>query len=210
MAAPTSPRQAELTLLHVPHPVLTNPSEITSVNHFPEEDSKLRATAVQHRRGGNCPNTLQVFRQLLLARHQQQDANDDVKIHLVSPLPRANSAATLEILSSFFDPDEIEYEPLGLTGTNTRGGITTSFRHCLYRDSHDEPASSYIVRSSTTGSRTIINFNGLPEMTTAEFVSIVDEITKEADGDSGWWHFEVRNQVPWYERERMGSFACLD
>ena len=72
--------------------------------------------------------------------------------------------------------------------------------HCLYRTGHDAAASSYIVRSGATGSRTIVNFNDLPEMTAGELEGIVDALTGEVGvvgggggggGDGCWWHFEV-------------------
>lgn len=34
---------------------------ILTVDHFPEEDSKLRASGTQQRRGGNCLNTAEVL-----------------------------------------------------------------------------------------------------------------------------------------------------
>ncbi|KAK3937660.1 Ketohexokinase [Diplogelasinospora grovesii] len=148
---------------------------ILTVPHFPEEDSKLRATAIQVRRGGNCPNTLEVLQQLLL-----KDLNSDVKVrpHLVSCLPDIGSAATQRILSSF--------------GTDDEESIV-DFSHCLYRQGHNEAASSYIIRSRETGSRTIVNYNGLPEMTVNEFASIVETlVTPQQQGEEYWWHFEGR------------------
>lgn len=60
--------------------------------------------------------------------------------------------------------------------------------HCIYRQGYDEPASSYIIRSSQTDSRTIVNFNNLPEMTSGEFAAVADSVGNEAC----WCHFEVR------------------
>jgi len=66
------------------------------------------------------------------------------------------------------------------------------FTRCLYREKYDEPASSYIIRSEKTGSRTIVNFNDLPEMTAGEFQEIVPAFSSEySDGNETWWHFEV-------------------
>lgn len=141
-----------------------------SVTHYPAEDSKLRATTLQVRRGGNCPNTLEVLQQLLRQRQEKEQGRKHVTVHLVSTLPSRTSAATAKILASF------GRQPVA------------NFAHCLYREGHDEPASSYIIRSQATGSRTIVNFNDLPEMTEAEFVAIADRFGKEAET---WWHFEV-------------------
>ncbi|POR35233.1 Uncharacterized protein TPAR_04563 [Tolypocladium paradoxum] len=137
---------------------------ILSVPRYPDEDSKLRATSLKIRRGGNCPNSLQVLQQLL-------DGHDDVRPYLVSCLPEQSSPATRRVIASF--------------GSNTR----VDFRHCIYRQGHTEAASSYIIRSEESGSRTLVNYNDLPEMTTREFEDIVRSFS--ADQDT-WWHFEGR------------------
>ncbi|KAF4509640.1 hypothetical protein G6O67_003788 [Ophiocordyceps sinensis] len=141
---------------------------ILSVPHYPEQDSKLRATSLAVRRGGNCPNTLEVLEQLLAAH---RDPEDDVGTHLVSPLPARSSPATGRILASF--------------GPRARA----DFAHCLYRDACSEPASSYIIRSEATGSRTIVNHSCLPEMTAREFEGVVGAFVSHPDS---WWHFEGR------------------
>ncbi|KAH6636932.1 Ribokinase-like protein [Chaetomium tenue] len=148
---------------------------ILTVPHFPDEDSKLRATALQVRRGGNCPNSLEVLAQLVAAGPQRLP----LKLHLVSCLPDAGSVATRKILSSFGNGD--------VDGT---GCDSIDFSHCLYREGYEEPASSYIIRSGETGSRTIVNFSELPEMTVGEFEEIADAFTEH--GDECWWHFEGR------------------
>ncbi|KAM4056102.1 pfkB family carbohydrate kinase domain-containing protein [Hirsutella rhossiliensis] len=140
---------------------------ILSVPHYPEQDSKLRATSLAIRRGGNCPNTLEVLEQLLDAHHHR----DNVQAHLVSPLPERSSPATRRIVASF--------------GPRSRADLD----HCLYRDACSEPASSYIIRSEATGSRTIVNYNLLPEMTAREFEGVVRAFVSHPDS---WWHFEGR------------------
>ena len=59
--------------------------------------------------------------------------------------------------------------------------------NCIYRDEFNEPASSYIIKSQESGSRTIVNYNELPEMTVDEFKKIADELGPR----STWFHFEV-------------------
>lgn len=157
------------------------------VPHFPDEDSKLRATALQVRRGGNCPNSLEVLAQLVAADPQRLP----LKLHLVSCLPDAGSVATRKILSSFGNGD----------GDGT-GCDSIDFSHCLYREGYEEPASSYIIRSGETGSRTIVNFSELPEMTVGEFEEIADAFTEH--GDESWWHFEVRENI-----SRWTPLLCL-
>jgi hypothetical protein len=154
------------------------------VPHFPDEDSKLRATALQVRRGGNCPNSLEVLAQLVAAGPQQQLP---LKLHMVSCLPGAGTVATRKILSSF---GNISSNGDGGGGDGARCEI--DFSRCLYREGYEEPASSYIIRSGATGSRTIVNFSELPEMTVGEFEAIADAFTTEhGDEDECWWHFEV-------------------
>ncbi|KAH9909987.1 hypothetical protein F4778DRAFT_28047 [Xylariomycetidae sp. FL2044] len=151
---------------------------ILSVPYYPEEDSKLRATSLQVRRGGNCPNTLEVLQQLLKLRgeeEEQKQRQDDgqkkiiIKPWLVSCLPSADSPASAQILDSF-GPDTI-----------------VDFSRCIYRADHINPASSYIIRSERSGSRTLVNYNDLPEMTVGEFVTAAQEL-----GDDTWFHFERR------------------
>ncbi|KAK3686022.1 Ribokinase-like protein [Podospora appendiculata] len=158
---------------------------ILTVPHFPDEDAKLRATALQVRRGGNCPNALEVLQQLLSAstsnqqqqqQQQQQQHQPMVKPHLVTCLPHEQATATRTILESF--------------GART----IVDFSQCLFRDGYNEAASSYILRSKSTGSRTIVNFNELPEITAHEFEKTASDLVAEHGGDESefWWHFEGR------------------
>ncbi|KAK1831560.1 Ketohexokinase [Podospora conica] len=156
---------------------------ILTVPHFPQEDAKLRATAVQIRRGGNCPNTLEVLQQLLSKQQQR------VKTHLISSLPAADAPATRQMLESFGGGGEDD--------DGEGGGLSRpDFSRCLYREGCREAASSYIIRSAATGSRTIVNFNDLPEMTSAEFTALAGDLVEnenlmDKDNES-WWHFEGR------------------
>ncbi|KAK3905305.1 Ketohexokinase [Staphylotrichum tortipilum] len=168
---------------------------ILTVPHYPEEDSKLRATALQLRRGGNCPNSLEVLAQLLTT---PPSPTPPLRLHLVSTLPDASSPATRNILSSFDCGSSSNGDGSG--GDGKSGGIgAIDFSRCLYRAGHDAPASSYIIRSSGgRGSRTIVNYNDLPEMTVGEFEGVVEgfvregEVGGEGKGEGCWWHFEGR------------------
>ncbi|KAI1486969.1 Ribokinase-like protein [Biscogniauxia mediterranea] len=149
---------------------------ILSVPFYPEEDSKLRATNLQVRRGGNCPNTLQVFQQLLREpgrnhsrQQQQQQQQHHVKTYLISCLPSRDAPATATISESFGP------------------GSAVDLSRCIYRASSSQAASSYILRSEASGSRTLVNYTDLPEMTPEEFVMAVDDL-----GDDTWFHFEGR------------------
>lgn len=159
-----------LILIHVIYPSLSNTS--ASIPHFITEDEKLRATEIVRRRGGNCPNTLEVLQQLLGRR-------DDiaVELNLLAVLPHREAPAVQEVAQSL--------------------GSGVSLGTCLYRDDHEEPASSYILKNLSSPSRTIINYNVLPEMTFEEFVNVSDSVGP----DGIWYHFEVRSAstpgLPW-------------
>ncbi|KAI0024339.1 hypothetical protein F4780DRAFT_725116 [Xylariomycetidae sp. FL0641] len=160
---------------------------ILSVPRYPEEDSKLRASNLSIRRGGNCPNTLHVFQQLL--RHEQQG----VKPSMVSCLPARDAPASARIIDSF-GPD-----------------TPVDFSRCIYRPDRTEPASSYILRSEASGSRTLVNYNDLPEMTTDEFVAAADGL-----GNATWFHFEGRipettlQCIQWLRRSKPGSKVSVE
>jgi ketohexokinase len=109
--------------------------------------------------------------------HHQRGLLPPIKLYLISCLPNAQAAATAKILASFGDGNDID------------------FSRCLYRAGHDQPASSYIMRSADTASRTIVNFNDLPDMTAREIEAIADAFATDGHGDGCWWHFEVRQPV---------------
>lgn len=187
--------------------------------YYPEEDAKLRATNLQVRRGGNCPNSLQVLQELLLvygngARTSGESPAERILMHLVSPLPARDASATAQILASFDPP----LSPTEIRGDGNDPQTSTpiiDFKHCLYREGYSTPASSHVLRSAATGSRTIVNHNELPEMTVEEFALVVESMARvhpadgrggnniDGDDDSGrsmgnenndswWWHFEGR------------------
>ncbi|KAK7965960.1 uncharacterized protein PG986_000237 [Apiospora aurea] len=147
---------------------------ILSVPRFPEEDSKLRATSLSVRRGGNCPNSLEVLQQLLKAQEQGQQSHK-VRPYLISCLPSAEGPASARVRDSF-GPDS-----------------PVDFTRCIYREQHDQPASSYIIRSEATGTRTLVNYNDLPEMSVHEFQAAIEGLGRRNDM---WVHFEVRRPNP--------------
>ncbi|CAK3743979.1 pfkB family kinase [Lecanosticta acicola] len=133
---------------------------ILSVPKFPQEDHKLRATTLERRRGGNVANTLEVL--------QQFRSLDEIELVLLCVLPAKSSEGTKLVKDSF--------------------GERVDTDHCIYRESHHEPASSYIIKADDCGSRTIVNFNELPEM---EFGEFKEKIAK-LDDKRTWFHFEGR------------------
>ncbi|KAJ2988068.1 hypothetical protein NUW58_g4170 [Xylaria curta] len=167
--------------------------EVVSVPYYPGEDSKLRASNLQVRRGGNCPNTLEVLQQLL-REEQAAPESRKVKPYLVTCLPCCNAPATMKIIASY--------------GANT----LVDFSRCIFRHEKDEPASSYIIRSSATGSRTLVNYNDLAEMTFDEFVIAA----KGLDGEDTWFHFEGRipattlQCIQWLRRSRPKARVSVE
>lgn len=146
---------------------LTRFQSIFSVPHYPEEDAKLRATNLKVRRGGNGGNSLEVLQQFLPPSPQS-----DLALHLVTTLPNRHAAATAKVVSSF--------------GSNSPVDLS----YCIYRDDQTEAASSWIMSSQATGTRTIVNHNCLAEMTVDEFVNVTDAF-RDKDEATLWWHFEV-------------------
>ena len=115
------------------------------------------------RRGGNGPNTLEVLSQLI--KHQ----GDDLKLMLCSVLPNENSEDVAQVKDSL--------------------GNGVDLSTCIYRSEHTKAASSYIIRSQASGSRTIVNYNALPEMTSSEFTEVINRTDLD---DLSWIHFEGR------------------
>ncbi|CAK7263132.1 hypothetical protein SEPCBS57363_000412 [Sporothrix epigloea] len=150
---------------------------------FPKEDDKLRATGARVRRGGNCPNSIEVLQQLLNRQRQETAGDGDDALfttHLISVLPARDATATAMIAQSFGTLPWVASPNLDL---------------CLYRPRHSTPASSYIFRSAATGSRTIVNHYGLPEMEVREFgdaASLFFAGYRMSAADSSLWHFEGR------------------
>ena len=136
---------------------------ILTVPYYPNEDEKLRAVSLSKRRGGNGPNTLEVLQQLIIDR----DKPGYPSLALCSVLPSASCAASNQIKASL----------------GSHVDLCTS----VYRDAYTEAASSYIIRSSDSGTRTIVNYNKLPEMTLDEFESV----SREVKPQSACYHFEV-------------------
>jgi ketohexokinase len=140
---------------------------VNSVPYYPAEDEKLRASSNVRRRGGNCPNTLEVLQQLVELKH-----NVTISLLLSAVLPSNSSAGIQQIKSSF--------------------GPLVDLTHCIYREDFTEPASSYIIKSLSTDSRTIVNYNSLPEMTNEEFNAMADVVGDTAS----WYHFEASRIHP--------------
>ncbi|PTB62873.1 Ribokinase-like protein [Trichoderma citrinoviride] len=119
------------------------------------------------------------MKHLVMVLQQLLGPRDAVRTYLVSPLPSESSPATQRIRDSFV--------PVGESLSSPTSPVNLEL--CLYREAHTQPASSYIIRSEQTGSRTIVNYNDLPEMTVGEFEAVVRRFSASEDT---WWHFEGR------------------
>jgi ketohexokinase len=148
---------------------LTN-INIRSVPHFPIEDEKLRAKSLKKQRGGNTANSLEILSQLLEHDPNPQWRNKTTGLHLLAVLPSWGSSATEFIKDSLPDVMEDGY---------------------IYRSGHQEAASSYIIKSQATRSRTIVSINQLPEMQLQEFKAKVSAPNIQLE-DTFWIHFEGR------------------
>ncbi|RMZ90347.1 hypothetical protein DV736_g2439, partial [Chaetothyriales sp. CBS 134916] len=137
---------------------------ILTVPYYPHEDEKLRAESLSKRRGGNGPNTLELLAQLTTARHRL----GALSLLLCSVLPSKRSPAVDLIKASL--------------------GPAVDLSTCIYREGWTEAASSYIIQSVGSGSRTLVNYNDLPEMSLKEFEHVSEKV-----GPTGtWYHFEGR------------------
>ncbi|KAJ5754095.1 uncharacterized protein N7511_008248 [Penicillium nucicola] len=139
---------------------------ILTVPYYPGEDEKLRASTISHRRGGNCPNTLEVLGQLV----ERGLSDEKLSLNLITVLPSRSSEASQLLKKSL--------------------GKQVQLDNCIYREQFNEPASSYVIKSQKTGSRTIVNHNELPDMTLEEFKMAVESMRGVAN--KSWFHFEGR------------------
>ncbi|KAF9698930.1 hypothetical protein EKO04_002743 [Ascochyta lentis] len=146
---------------------------ILSVPHFPQEDSKLRATDIVRRRGGNTANTLEVISQLLPASNfDQETLTYATELLLLTVLPDQTSPDTQTVITSL--PD-------------------VSTRLFQYRPGEHVAASSYIIQSAENLTRTIVSANPLEEMTVAEFKAAIEPLIPAGQYEADVWiHFEGR------------------
>ncbi|KAF2820073.1 ketohexokinase-like protein [Ophiobolus disseminans] len=150
---------------------------IWTVPSFPKEDSKLRASHVERRRGGNVGNTLEVLSEIIewaTADHPSETVKiPETFLELVAALPEWNSVDKQEVSKS-----------LPLVKIREGG---------MCRVGYQMAASSMIIHSLDTGSRTIISHNSnLPEMTTSDFFDALPKFHPN-DTRRHWFHFEGRN-----------------
>lgn len=143
------------------------------VPHYPEEDTKLRATNLVRRRGGNTANTLEVISQLLPRNMHPEALTYSTELSLLTVLPDPESADTKIVLKSLPDVRPHLYQ---------------------YRPGQPVAASSYIIQSAKNLSRTIVSANPLDEMTVEEFKAAIAPLVDDDDigKDDVWIHFEGR------------------
>ncbi|KAI1419776.1 Ribokinase-like protein [Xylaria sp. FL1777] len=138
------------------------------VPYYPDEDSKLRASNLQVRRGGNF------------------------RLYLLTCLPPRNASATVRIIESF--------------------GVDTSvdFSRCIFRDNNEEPVNSYIIRSSATGSRTLVNYND------RELLAESSSSAESLGNEYAWFHSEGRipaatlHCIQWLRRSKPKARVSVE
>ncbi|OKL63632.1 hypothetical protein UA08_00268 [Talaromyces atroroseus] len=118
---------------------------------------------MSRRRGGNCPNSLEVMQQLVDLTQSK------LSLDLICVLPERESMSTRFITQTL--------------------GSDVNCSCCIYRQHLVDPASCYVFKSRETGSRTIVNYNELPEMTFDEFKSSVEKLGSIEDT---CFHFEIK------------------
>lgn len=184
---------------------------ILTVPHFPEEDSKTRATSFSKRRGGNTPNMLEVLQQLIdddgsghdhATSSSAQRIKQATELFLVATLPARESTHVAFIARSFnhsniFATTYTHEDALRTLESSYTTSVNLSY--CVYREDFTKAVSSYIISSQATSSRTIINNNVLPEMTFKEFTHISRDLFKRTSSIAfcdpiaqTWFHFEGR------------------
>jgi len=125
---------------------------INQVDHYPDEDSEVRATNQIIRCGGNACNSAIVLQQLAMTPYLLSNLSDDV--------------AASQILAEL-----------------AQRNIDTSL--CPVQKNSTTP-TSYITSSTLNGSRSIIHYRNLNELSAADFTII--ELS-----NYDWLHFEARN-----------------
>ncbi len=147
------------------------------------EDDKIRASSITRRRGGNCPNTIDVLQQLGSSSSSiDENATEaTIGLNLIVVLPNRSSSAVQEIRRSF--------------------GPGVDISKCIYRDEHVEPSSSYIIRNMASDSRTIISYNAMPDMNLDEFTQIADSFGSRLGEEALWYHFEASLSLPFLGNE---------
>lgn len=176
---------------------------ILTVPYYPAEDSKLRATSFQKRRGGNAPNTLEVLQQLICQDEKDKDSSTNydgsqssagesssIELHLIATLPSTESPQMRFMKESFVHCSEND----GTTSSANMRCPHISLQHCIHRPNYMEPVSSYIIASQATSTRTIVNHAALPEMTFPELHAQLSPLLSDSDDVAQIWiHFEGRN-----------------
>lgn len=173
---------------------------ILGVPHYPEEDSKLRATSMQRRRGGNVGNSLEVLQQLLAAGKTP----NNVRLSLVAALPERDSPS-LDFIRSSFENAAADHRDSGFPNDNSDWPLV-DLDYCVYRDGHSEPVTSYIISSEASQSRTIVNHNRLPEMTADEMIRATYQLYTSDMAQDELQHFHFEGRIPDTTLECMRYF----
>lgn len=145
---------------------------------------------------------------------QEQD-QPYLELFLIATLP-AQECTDSKFITCSLDPlyaADTERSSHGLVSEEEWHRATCTNRHkvnighSIFREDYKEAVSAYIINSESTSSRTIVNYNALPEMTFDEFKATTVQLlqpaylwytwtglvdAEEPEVDVIWFHFEGR------------------
>eukprot|EP00047_Mylnosiga_fluctuans_P021306 m.103223 g.103223 ORF g.103223 m.103223 type:complete len:311 (+) comp8846_c0_seq4:56-988(+) len=149
--------------------------DVLECDHYPTEDEDTQAAARQLYRGGNPANSSVILAQLIKAN---------------------NGNTAVSLLTNFAHDGQAEF----LRSDLTRHGV--DFSHAQTIDNCHTP-TSFIIRNTSSGSRTIVNYNDLPPLTLDAFTAVPLE-------SYGWVHIEGRRNVETIEAMAAHARAFAD
>ncbi|KAH9271531.1 hypothetical protein BASA83_006386 [Batrachochytrium salamandrivorans] len=171
---------------------------ILHLESFPDEDSKTRVKAVEHRRGGNGSNSLSVLSQL----QSLTPSGADLQLQMAASFAGVRPSYQRPGNTSVSCPDSDTSPAADLL----QRGVSLTHSH-FYGDAYRQPTAWILA---TSASRTILNENMLPDYTASDFRSSVIPAIRSmlaggssSDGESRklqfpsqlsrvWVHFEGR------------------
>ncbi|KAJ1339934.1 hypothetical protein BSLG_005469 [Batrachochytrium salamandrivorans] len=134
---------------------------ILHLESFPDEDSKTRVKAVEHRRGGNGSNSLSVLSQLQSLTPSGADLQLQMAASFAGVRPSYQRPGNTSVSCS--DSDTSPAADL------LQRGVSLTHSH-FYGDAYRQPTAWILA---TSASRTILNENMLPDYTASDFRSSV-------------------------------------
>ncbi|KXS21152.1 Ribokinase-like protein [Gonapodya prolifera JEL478] len=152
---------------------------ILSVPYFPAEDTKLRATKLESRGGGNALNSLTCISELARVAERRRRPSGSLQ----------SNSNVLSFVGAL--GDETDSTTQAIVTHLSSAGISHDL--CPHRSSKPS-ITSYIVYSESKQSRTIVTLSETPEMTATELEHAFESfVTGLLDSSSIFVHVEGRN-----------------